>query len=102
MIANKIRFSAILMIIGIQAASAAYIFSPIAPCPTCTAQAGGINNAGQVAGIAYDVDGNAHGFIRNNGQYSLFDPANSVFTEATHINGLGQIAGDYVNAADGI
>jgi probable HAF family extracellular repeat protein len=64
----------------------------------------GINNAGDIVGLANNVP-DAHAFIYKNGTYTrLSDPLPGAFgTEPLGINNLGQISGSYTykNASHG-
>lgn len=61
----------------------------------------GINNRGQVAGFAFDADGNEHGFVRDAEQIRFFDhPLATPGTAAYALNDAGTVIGWY-DAPDG-
>ena len=61
----------------------------------------GINNLGQVAGFAFDSDGNEHGFVRDGEQTWFFDhPLATPGTAAYALNDAGTVIGWY-DAPDG-
>jgi len=65
------------------------------PGATITA-AGGINNGGQIVGGYTLPDGTRHGFLDVGGTFTTVDDPLATFgTEASDINGSGQIAGSY-------
>jgi probable HAF family extracellular repeat protein len=78
-----------------------YVFTPISVCPSCSTQAVGINEKGNVTGGYLDAGGTSHGFVLRNGIFATIDIPGALFVEAGRSNAAGQIAGDYV-AEDGI
>src|SRR5713101_7162818 len=52
----------------------------------------GINDSGQIVGF-YFAGARRHGFLLDQGSYTTFDPAGSIWTEAYGINDSGQIVG---------
>jgi probable HAF family extracellular repeat protein len=56
----------------------------------------GINNKGQVVGYYFDVNGDQHGFLYADGNYTTIDhPQGAGHTAATDINNSGEIVGYY-------
>ena len=58
----------------------------------------GINNAGQIAGLYVDADGNQHGFVLSNGVYTTIDVPGGTNTGVFSINAQGEIVGSYDDA----
>lgn len=59
-----------------------------------------INDWGTVVGYWFDANFNSHGFVRQvDGSFVTVDPPGDVFSQAYHINDLGEMAGDWVDAA---
>ena len=52
-------------------------------------------------GLYFDVDGNSHGFVLNNGVYTTVNVPGAVDTQINSINAKGEIVGIY-DGADGI
>lgn len=80
------------------------------PCPAtglgaiaCGSGAIGINDAGQIVGAYFDLDGVGHGYLRSaNGDFTTFNDASAgtgalTGTGAFSINATGTIAGTYVD-----
>src|SRR6516165_6276623 len=59
----------------------------------------GINAAGQIVGYYNDPLYNKHGFLLDQGSYSVLDVPASNSTTANGINDAGQIVGAYFDAA---
>jgi len=78
------------------ASPADFTFTTIdVPGATITA-VGGINNGGQIVGGYTLPDGTRHGFLDVGGTFTTIDDPLATFgTEASDINGSGQIAGSY-------
>jgi probable HAF family extracellular repeat protein len=81
--------------------AAAYLFTPISVCPSCSTQPIGISEKGIITGGYVDAGGNGHNFLLKNGNFTAFDVPGALFSEVGRSNALGQTAGDYV-ATDGI
>ncbi len=65
-------------------------------------QADALNDRGQIVGVYVDVDGNAHGFLREDGEFFPVEfPAITSGGEAEGINNHGQIAGRYFGGPGG-
>jgi uncharacterized membrane protein len=61
-----------------------------------------INDSGTVVGFWYDSNFNYHGFVREvDGSFTTVDPPGDLVAECYHINDLGEVAGDWVDAATG-
>ena len=61
----------------------------------------GINNLGQIAGFAFDAEGNEHGFVRDGEEIFFFDhPLASPGTAAMVMNDAGTVIG-WFDAPDG-
>src|SRR5438477_7728797 len=58
----------------------------------------GLNDSGQIVGSYLDANG-THGFLLENGNYTLLDLPGSTSTYASGINASGQIVGYYEDAA---
>jgi hypothetical protein len=66
--------------------------------PATIAQA--MNDWGVVVGYWFDANFNSHGFVRQvDGSFVTVDPPGDVFSQAYHINDLGEVAGDWTDAA---
>jgi probable HAF family extracellular repeat protein len=64
-----------------------------------SAQATGINNAGDVCGFTVDGAGNNHGWLKSQGHFTILDaPDAAGFTQALGLNNNGQVVGDYTDA----
>jgi hypothetical protein len=65
--------------------------------PATIAQA--MNDWGVVVGYWYDSSGNYHGFVHQvDGSFVTVDPPGDVFSQAYHINDLGEVGGDWSDA----
>src|SRR5579862_7975978 len=61
--------------------------------------ASGINAAGQIVGVFWDVSGKTHGYLRiAESTFTTIDPPGSTVTLATGINAAGQIVGSFRDA----
>jgi probable HAF family extracellular repeat protein len=58
----------------------------------------GINENGQVVGIAWGHTGNPHGFLKDGTTYTTFDAPGSLNTTAFAVNNNGQIVGLFTDA----
>jgi hypothetical protein len=59
-----------------------------------------INDWGTVVGFWFDSNLNSHGFVHQvDGSFATVDPLGDLFAECYHINDLGEVAGDWVDAA---
>jgi hypothetical protein len=68
--------------------------------PATYAQA--INDWGMVVGFWYDLNGNSHGFVRQvGGSFIAFEPPGAIYSQGYHINDLGEVGGDWTDAATG-
>jgi probable HAF family extracellular repeat protein len=61
----------------------------------------GINASGQIVGYYLDVFNVVHGFLLDNGSYTMLDVPGSTGTWAYGINDSGQIVGYYYDASEG-
>jgi probable HAF family extracellular repeat protein len=69
---------------------------------SASAQATGINNAGDVCGFTVDAAGagNTHGWVKIQGHFTILDdPDAAGFTQALGLNNNGQVVGTYTDAA---
>jgi hypothetical protein len=65
--------------------------------PATIAQA--INDWGVVVGFWFDSNLNFHGFVHQvDGSFTTVDPPGDLFAECYHINDLGEVGGDWVDA----
>jgi uncharacterized membrane protein len=59
-----------------------------------------INDWGTVVGFWFDSSLNSHGFVHQvDGSFTTVDPPGDLFAECYHINDLGEVGGDWVDAA---
>jgi hypothetical protein len=59
-----------------------------------------INDWGTVVGFWFDSNFNYHGFVHQvDGSFTTVDPPGDVFAQCYHINDLGEVAGDWSDAA---
>jgi uncharacterized membrane protein len=77
---------------------------PAAGSGSGQAEAGGINDSGQIVGFYIDSSGIDHGFLDSNGHYTtLNDPSagtgSGQGTLAFGINDSGQIVGEYYDSS---
>jgi probable HAF family extracellular repeat protein len=64
-----------------------------------SAQATGINNAGDVCGFTIDESNNMHGWVKIQGHYTQLDDPNGVgATQALGLNNNGQVVGSYTDS----
>lgn len=70
--------------------------------PPGASQADALNDRGQIVGVYVDIDGNVHGFLRENGSFFPVEfPGTMSGGEAEGINNQGQIAGRYFGGRGG-
>lgn len=68
-----------------------------------SAQATGINNAGDVCGFTFDSAGAMHGWLLVHGTYTQLDDPNGVgATQALGLNNNGQVVGSYTDSSANI
>jgi len=68
--------------------------------PATFAQA--INDWGKVVGYWIDASSNPHGFVRHvDGSLTTVDPTGDLLSQCYHINDLGEVGGDWTDAATG-
>ncbi|HXJ86842.1 MAG TPA: hypothetical protein VMS18_08515 [Candidatus Binatia bacterium] len=73
---------------------------PVAP--PGASQADALNDRGQIVGVYVDIDGNVHGFLRQNSDLLPVEfPGTTSGGEAEGINNQGQIAGRYFGGRGG-
>ncbi len=58
----------------------------------------GINNAGVIVGVYFDVNGASHGFVLSGGVYTTVDVPGATGTAINSINAKGEIVGSYDDA----
>jgi uncharacterized membrane protein len=63
-----------------------------------SAQATGVNNAGEVVGFNMTSTTTSDGFLDIGGSFTTLDFPGSTFTQALGLNNVGQVVGDYVDA----
>jgi len=69
--------------------------------PTTITQA--INDWGVTVGFSFDSNFNSHGFVRQaDGSFIPFEPSGALYSQGYHINDLGEMGGDWTDAATGI
>ena len=93
-------FAAWVLLVGLTGpAQAQYTYTAL-DVPGATATYGyGINDAGQIVGVYFDMDATAHGFLLDvAGSYTTLDVPGANYTEAIGINNTGQIVGRYDDA----
>ena len=81
-----------------KANAAAYTVTTLNVPGASDTYAGGINNAGQVAGSYSDATG-FHGFVDTNGAFTTVDVPGGSSTSAHGINNAGQVSGIYTDAS---
>jgi hypothetical protein len=59
----------------------------------------GINDAGQIVGLAYESDGDQFGWLYSGGAYTIVRFPGATSTAVFQINGLGDIVGNYKTAS---
>jgi len=92
-------FAAWVLLVGLTGpAQAQYTYTAL-DVPGATATYGyGINDAGQIVGVYFDMDATAHGFLLDvAGSYTTLDVPGAVLTWPLGINDAGQIVGMYRN-----
>jgi hypothetical protein len=57
----------------------------------------GINNAGQIGGLYFDIDSNRHGFVLTKSTYTTVDVPDAIATSVYSINSKGEISGSYTD-----
>jgi probable HAF family extracellular repeat protein len=65
---------------------------PTQPSPNL----GAFNDRGQIVGLFSDSSGFHHGFLYNDGNFTVFDVSGARFTEPHGINDAGQIVGGFL------
>jgi uncharacterized membrane protein len=64
-----------------------------------SAQATGVNNAGDISGFYVDSGGVNHGFFLQQGVVTILDFPGATLTQALGLNNLHQVVGFYMDAA---
>jgi probable HAF family extracellular repeat protein len=77
------------------------VFTPLdSMLPSNTsAQATGVNNAGDISGFYVDSAGVNHGFLLHNGVVTILDFPGATLTQALGLNNRRQVVGFYMDAA---
>jgi hypothetical protein len=72
------------------------------PAGTHGANINGINDSGEVIGVAYDNSGSQVAFTYSGGNYTILSgPAGALFVSPTAINASGEVVGTYYDLASG-
>jgi uncharacterized membrane protein len=87
-----VTFGMLLSVPGLTQAQ--YQFSTI-DVPGATATAANSNSTHEIAGDFFDAHGKDHGFVLNNGVFTMIDVPGAVNTIIDGINALGQLGGTY-------